>query len=165
MPTHRVCEAALLTFQDFLHIHRNLEHRWTTSDIDSVPCCCGTTSVSSSHLLSRLRLLHDVNANSTFFGAKSPYFEWAIAAFRQWLNHHGLRPELIEDFCRFLCQQWKQHLAQLESTPRLFLHLVQHLLRILPRDPVIHHGHHEQFCITILSKIVLSRCFEHLVWH
>ena len=48
-----------------------------------------------------------------------------------------------------LHQPWKQHLAQLESTPRFSFHLVQHLPRVLPWDPVIDHGDHEQVRITI----------------
>ena len=89
-----------------------------TSNIDSLPCCCEelhkmmTCSTSGlQHLavnledqrpLAKLKLVQNVNANSTYFAVKSPYFEWTIGAFRRWLKHHGLRAELAEDFSQVL---------------------------------------------------------------
>ena len=150
LPTHRIREAAHLTLRQFLHNHRKVERRWMTSNIDSLPCCCEelrkmmtcptselqhlAVNLEDLRLLAKLKLFQNVHANSTYFAAKPPYFELTIGAFRRWLKHHGLRAELAEDFSQFLSQQWKQHLDELESTPRLSFHLVQHLLRVLPRD-------------------------------
>ena len=109
LPTHQIREAAHPTLRKFLHNHRRAERRWMTSNIDSLPCCCEelhkmmTCSTSGlQHLAvnledlrlpAKLNLFQHVNANSTYFAAKSPYFELTIGAFRRWLKDHGLRAE------------------------------------------------------------------------
>ena len=102
--------------------------------------------------LAKIKLVQNVNANSTYFAAKPPYFEWTIGAFRRWLKHHGLRAELAEAFSQVLSNG--KPLDKLESTPRLSFHRVQHFLRVLPRDSVLHHGDHEQFHITIFYPML-----------
>ena len=99
LPTHRIREAVHLTLRQFLHNHRKVERRWMTSNIDSLPCCCEelrkmmtcptselqhlAVNLEDLRLPAKLKLFQNVNANSTYFAAKPPYFELTIGAFRR----------------------------------------------------------------------------------
>ena len=108
----------ILPFDNFCAITAKWNVGGWHQNIDSLPCCCEelhkmmTCSTSGlQHLavnledqrpLAKIKLVQNVNANSTYFAAKLPYFEWTIGAFRRWLKHHGLRAELAEAFSQVL---------------------------------------------------------------
>eukprot|EP00438_Fugacium_kawagutii_P022528 Skav234760 [mRNA] locus=scaffold4095:94:1527:- [translate_table: standard] len=81
--------------------------------------------------------------------AQNQYFSHCETLFAQWTKHHGLPHRMKSAFRQFLFEQWKLHLAELEDHPRFTFGLVKKLQAFLPRDAVIHHGDHEQHCITV----------------
>eukprot|EP00438_Fugacium_kawagutii_P032670 Skav216066 [mRNA] locus=scaffold2261:170570:172063:- [translate_table: standard] len=102
-------------------------------------------------------MFQQANANSTYYLAKTPYFELCTSRFRSWLKHHGLPVCLQRDFLDLLQVEWRKHLDSLQLQHRFSFHAVQDLLRWLPRHCIIHHGDHEQYRISIFCPRLYFR--------
>ena len=163
------------SIKKFLHNFQSWEETmWDPAfQLDSVPCPCAKfrnklpdQCFASGHVAAGLEQLEamlpgcssitSASAASTLLPSRCHWMTKSRALFDQWLKRHRLPVTLHPMFQEFCEEQWRQHVAMLEHTPRLNWAMLQKVKCTLHRDLVLYNeDHHPNHIVCFCPRFFL----------
>ena len=174
IPTSKLRESAYPTIRSLLHHHRRVEKTWNLDNPEKLPCCCHwirkhskvpctensdhlAVSLEDLQLPPNLKMFQTVNANSTYFYSRAPYWEMFTTSVHRWTRQHGLPPFTDVQLRQFFNAIWRLHVRELEHQPRFSFHTIKHLQHWIHHSAILHHADHEQAKLTIFCPCLYFR--------